>query len=86
MGVVPYQAIGLPVAPSTTLSMKSIYLNVDLSKKEIVAQIMESGHYNYFTKTEIEQLYDLSVQHINNSISRQELIDKISNLRGGEEG
>jgi hypothetical protein len=36
-----------------------------------------------FTEKEIDQLYQLSVICINNSLSQQEIITKISNLRGG---
>lgn len=38
---------------------------------------------NDFTEREIDQLYHLSVECINNSLSQKELITKISNLRGG---
>lgn len=37
----------------------------------------------FFIESEIDQLYDLSIQFKNNSINQEELIDKINNLRGG---
>lgn len=39
----------------------------------------------YFTETEIDQLYYLSLQSINNSLNQEQLITKISNLRGGSD-
>ena len=36
-----------------------------------------------FTEKEIDQLYNLSIECRNNSLSKEQLITKISNLRGG---
>ena len=36
-----------------------------------------------FTEREIDQLYNLGIEWRNNSLSQEELITKISNLRGG---
>ena len=36
-----------------------------------------------FTGKEIDQLYNLSIECRNNSLSKEQLITKISNLRGG---
>ena len=36
-----------------------------------------------FTEKEIDQLYNLSIESRNNSLSKEQLITKISNLRGG---
>ena len=36
-----------------------------------------------FTKKEIDQLYNLLIECRNNSLSKEELLTKISNLRGG---
>ena len=35
-----------------------------------------------FTEREIDQLYNLSIECRNNSLSQEELINKISKLRG----
>ena len=39
--------------------------------------------FSAFTQTEMNELYDLSVECINNSLSQNELVTKITNLRGG---
>ena len=36
-----------------------------------------------FTEKEIDQLYNLSIECINNFLSKEPLLTKISNLRGG---
>ena len=38
-GVVPSQAIGLPISPQTPSIMRSIHSNVGFSKKAIIAQV-----------------------------------------------
>ena len=38
-GVVPSQAIGLPISPQTPLIMRFIHSNVGFSKKAIIAQV-----------------------------------------------
>jgi len=83
-GVVPSQAIGLPISPQTPPIMRSIYLNVGLSKKAIIAPVIKEMPAEMgFTEREIDQLYNLSIECRNNSLSQEELITKISNLRGG---
>lgn len=82
--VVPYQAIGLAIPPQISAIMRSINSNVGLSKKEIITQIMKEMPAEIdFTKREIDQLYNLSIECINNSLSQEELITKISHMRGG---
>jgi hypothetical protein len=64
--------------------MRSIHSNVGLSKKAIIAQVIKEMPAEIdFTEKEIDQLYNLSIECRNNSLSKEELITKISNLRGG---
>ena len=80
-GLVPAQAVGLPILPTTTPIMRSIYSDIDLSKKAIIAQVIKDiPDKIVFTEREMDQLYDLSVKCRNNSISQEELI---TTLRGG---
>lgn len=81
-GLAPIQAVGLPILPTTPLI--SIHSNAGLSKKAIIAQVLQDIPAEiYFTEQEIDQLYHLSVECRNNSLSQEELITKISNLKGG---
>ena len=83
-GVVPSQAIGLPISPHTPSIMRSIHSNVGFSKKAIIAQVIKEMPTEIdFTEKEIDQLYNLSIECRNNSLSKEELITQISNLRGG---
>ena len=64
--------------------MRSIHSNADLSKQAIIAQVIQEMPAEIvFTKAEMDELYHLSVGCKNNSLSQEELITKISNLRGG---
>ena len=79
----PIQAIGLPILPNTPSIMRSIHSNAGLSKKAIIAQVIRDMPATIvFTKMEMKQLYDLSVKCKDNSISQEELITTLSNLRG----
>jgi len=81
-GLAPIQAIGLSILPTTPLI--SIHSNAGLSKKAIIAQVIQDMPAEIsFTEQEVDQLYHLSVECRNNSLSQEELITKISNLRGG---
>ena len=81
-GLAPIQAIGLPILPTTPLI--SIYSNAGLSKKVIIAQVIQDMPAKIvFNKTEMDQLYDLSIKCRDNSISQDELITTLTNLRGG---
>jgi hypothetical protein len=83
-GGVSSQAIGLPISPQTPPIMRSIHLKVGLSKKAIITQVIKEMPAEMdFTEREIDQLYNLSIECRNNSLSQEELITKISNLRGG---
>jgi hypothetical protein len=83
-GLIPTQAIGLPILPTTPSIMRSIHSNVDLSKQTIIAQVIQKMPAEIvFTKTKMDELYYLSVGCKSNSLSQEELITKISNLRGG---
>ena len=83
-GVVPSQAIGLPILPTTRPVMESRYSNINLSKKALIAQISrELPTEMDFTEKEIDQFYNFSIEYINNELSQDELISKINNLRGG---
>jgi uncharacterized protein (UPF0303 family) len=85
-GLAPSQAIGvgLPIVKTTPSIMKSINSNVGLSKKLIIAQVIQQMETKLdFTEKEMNQFYDLGMELRNNSLSQEELITKISNLRGG---
>ncbi len=83
-GLAPTQAIGLPILPNTAAIMKVSDSNVGLPKKAIIAQVIKEMPAEIdFTEREIDQLYNLGIELRNNSLSQEELINKISNLRGG---
>ena len=64
--------------------MRSIHSNVDLSKQAIIAQVIQQMPAEIdFTQEEMNELYHLSIECRNNSLSQEELINKISKLRGG---
>jgi hypothetical protein len=78
-GVVPSEAIGLPILPTTPPIMRSI--DSDTSKKVIIAQVINNSPEKIvFTEKQMDQLYDLAVKYRNNSMSREEFILE---LRGG---
>ena len=83
-GLNPAQAIGLPILP-TNIAIKKVYpSNVGLSKKSIIAQVSQEMPTGLnFTTKEMDQLYNLGIKLRNNSLSQEQLINKISNLRGG---
>ena len=83
-GVIPSQAIGLVIPPQTPAIMRSIHSNADLSKQAIIAQVIQQMPAEIdFTQKEMNELYYLSVECKNNSLSQEELITKITNLKGG---
>ena len=85
-GVTPSQAIGLPIIPTThnPVLIRSIHSNADLSKQAIIAQVIQQMPAEIdFNQKEMNELYHLSVECKNNSLSQEELITKITNLRGG---
>lgn len=83
-GLAPIQAIGLPILTTTPSIMRSLHLNADLSKQVIIAQVIQEMPAELvFTESEMDELYHLSVGCKNNSLSQEELITKISHLRGG---
>lgn len=64
--------------------MGSVHSNVGLSKKVIIAQVIKNMPTEIsFTEKKIDQLYNFSVECRNNSLTKDQLISKISNLRGG---
>ena len=84
-GLAPTQAIGLPILPTNLPIMRSMRSDIDLSKKVIIGQVIKGMPDEIvFTEREMDQLYDLSVECINNSISQNELITRLTNLRGGK--
>ena len=83
-GLAPSQAIGLPILTTTPAIMRSINSNVGLSKKSIIAQVIQQMPTEIdFTEREMDQLYHLSVKCRNNSLSQEELIMTLTNLRAG---
>ncbi len=77
-GLAPTQAIGLPILSTTPSVMRSIHSNIKKTPNcsGYTAEID-------FTQKEMNELYRLSVEYKNNSLSKEELITQISNLRGG---
>ena len=83
-GVIPSRSIGLPIPSQTPAIMRSIHSNADLSKQAIIAQVIQQMPAEIdFTQKEMNELYYLSVECKNNSLSQEELITKITNLRSG---
>jgi hypothetical protein len=83
-GVIPSQAIGLTIPTQTPAILRSIHSNADLSKQVIIAQVIQEMPAEIdFTQKEMNELYHLSVECKNNSLSQEELITKITDLRGG---
>lgn len=84
-GLAPAQAIGLPILMNTPAIMKFSHSSVGLPRKVTIAQIIKEMSAEIdFTETEINQLYTLGTEWRNKSLTQEELINKISNLRGGE--
>lgn len=83
-GIVPSQAIGLAIPPQTPAIMRSINSNADLSKQAIIGQVIQQMPAEIdFTQYEMNELYHFSIECKNNSLSQEELITKITNLKGG---
>jgi len=75
------QQIGLPILPTTPSIMRSIHSDTGLSKKVIIARVInDSPDEIVFTEKQMDQFYDLAVKCRNNSISKEELVME---LRGG---
>ena len=75
--VTPSQGIGIPIPPPI-IRVSSIQLNGPLSKNEIITQVSKKMSSKIvFTKTEMNQLYDLSVKYKDNAISQEELLTEI---------
>lgn len=54
-------------------------------KKAIIAQVIQDMSAKiYFTESEIEELYNLSVECKNNFLSQDESITKINNLKSND--
>ena len=82
-GIIPTQAIGFSIPRQTPTIMKSIDSNADLSKQAIIAQVIQHMPAEIdFTQEKMSELYHLSVECKNNSLSQDELIAKVRNLRG----
>lgn len=83
-GIVPKHGVICPTLPTTSVTIESLCSDGGLSKEEIIAQAtLDMSARIYFTESEIDELYYLSVECKNNSLSQEELINKIRNLRGG---
>lgn len=64
--------------------MKSINSNVSLSKKSIIAQVIQQMTTEIdFIKKEMDQFDHLSVKYRNNSLSQEKLIMRLTNLYDG---
>ena len=64
--------------------MRSIHSNTGFSKQAIIAQVIQEMPAEIdFSEREMDQLYHLSIECRNNSLSQEELITTLTNLRGG---
>lgn len=80
-GLAPTHAISLPILPTTPSVMRS---NSNLSKKPLIAQIIQQMPAEiHFTQKKMNEFHYFLVKCKNNSLSQEELITKITNLRGG---
>jgi len=69
---------------SNKISCYTIRTRKKIIKKAIIVQVIkEMPAEIYFTEKEIDKLYNLSIECRNNYLSKEQLITKISNLRGG---
>ena len=63
--------------------MRSVNSNVNLSKKSIIAQVIQQMSTEIdFTEKEINQLYHISVKCKNNFLSQEKLVMTFTYLRG----
>jgi hypothetical protein len=84
-GLAPIQAIGLPILPTTQSIMRSIHSNAGLSKKAIIAQVLQDIPAKIvFTKREMYQFYDLSITQEEFQQEFSITINKIKTLRAGD--
>ena len=81
------QQLGLPVLyrPNLEIIRESSHSNFGLSKHQIISCILQNmPNEGNFTESEVEQLFNLAMEYGNNSIDKTELINRITNLRGGK--
>jgi len=80
-GLAPSQAISLPIY-RTSPSISTIRAKIDLSKKVIIARVIESNSDRIvWNEKQMDQLYDIAMRCKSNSINSKEQL--ISELRGG---
>ena len=80
-GLAPSQAISLPIY-RTSPSISTIRAKIDLSKKVIIARVIESNSDRIvLTEKQMDQLYDIAMRCKSNSITSQNQL--INELRGG---
>lgn len=78
-GLAPSQAIGLPIYRTSSSIIRS---KIDLSKKVIIARIIESNPDQIvWNEKQMDKLYDIAMRCKSNSITSKEQL--ISELRGG---
>jgi hypothetical protein len=83
-GVVPSQAIGLPILSPmpTSCIMRAIHSDSENEKTIIIAQVINNSREPIcFTEKQMDKLYDLAVKYTNKSITRNQLLLE---LRGGD--
>jgi hypothetical protein len=80
----PIQSIvSLPIPIVPTSRLIAIHSNA-LSKKSIISKaILYTPTEICFTEQELEQLYNFSVEYQNKTLSKEDLIAKITSLKGG---
>lgn len=80
-GVIPSQAIGLPIVTTHPPIMRSINLNTHLSKNLLSAPILETRTDKIvFSEEQMDKLYEIALKCQNNSMTSEEILVE---LRGG---
>ena len=79
--IMPRQAVGLPI---TTISRPALQnRGSSLSKEIVINSLIDNRQSSSFSKIEMDCLRQLGLEYKNNSLTEEELIHKIANLRGG---
>lgn len=82
--IIPFQAMGLLLLPSKDLTLIKMKSSINSYKQQEMYEIISQSPQSInFTEDEIRQLIDFSIQYQNKSLSREELKNKIKDLRGG---
>ena len=77
----PVQAIGLPVALPTPVTL--VRPTKRTSKNFVMANLSNCKESKLFNSKELDQLYQLGINFKHSSIDENQLLDRIAQLRGG---